>query len=39
MARSKKNWKPIKSHKSKIKNQVRISKNVEIVNRLISELK
>lgn len=39
MARSKKNWKPIKSKKSKTKNQVRISKNVEIINRLINELK
>ena len=39
MARSKKNLKPIKSHKSKVKNQIRISKNIEIVNRLISELK
>jgi hypothetical protein len=39
MARAKKNWKPIKSKESKLKNQKRISKNSEIINRLINELK
>jgi hypothetical protein len=39
MARSKKNWKPIKSRESKLKNQKRVTENWGVIKKLLNELK